>query len=73
MTLKNVKKIKGCADKNGLKNVTCKQGLMAVLYITFVRNILQALLVTPFLCVFYVLVGFPQDSVIRGLFRIEQI
>ena len=27
MTLQNVEKIEGAADKNGLKNVTCKQGL----------------------------------------------
>ena len=25
MMLQNVKKIKGAADKNGLKNITCKQ------------------------------------------------
>ena len=27
MTLQNVKKIKGAADKNGLKDVMCEQGL----------------------------------------------
>ena len=27
MMLQNVKKIKGAADKNGLKNITCKQDL----------------------------------------------
>ena len=27
MTLQNLKKIKGAADKNGLKDVTCEQGL----------------------------------------------
>ena len=30
--LQNVKKIKGATDKNGSKNVTCKQGLKGKLY-----------------------------------------
>ena len=32
MTLQNVKRIKGAADKNGAKKDTCKQGLSHISY-----------------------------------------
>ena len=38
MILQNVKKIKGDADKNGPKNVTCKQGLTGASYNELVHN-----------------------------------
>ena len=31
MTLQNERKIKGTADKNGLKDVSCEQGLLTQL------------------------------------------
>ena len=32
MALQNVRKIKGAADKNGLKDVTCEQGFTVLLF-----------------------------------------